>query len=52
MVGLGGLNKSKIDRTRCGICGHYFGENESKSMYPNEDFFRCDKCDDGKIRKK
>lgn len=52
MVHLGGLNKSNIDRKKCGKCGHVFYENESKTMYPNENFFRCNCCDDGKISKK
>jgi len=54
MVGLGGLNKSKMDRTKCFICGHVFGENESKTLYPgeHEKGFRCSKCDDGKIHKR
>lgn len=50
MVGIGGINKSHIDRKRCGICGKEFKENESKTMYPNENFFRCSTCDDGKIK--
>jgi NAD-dependent SIR2 family protein deacetylase len=50
MVGIGGINKRHIDRKRCGICGKEFKENESKTMYPDENFFRCSTCDDGKIK--
>jgi len=51
LISLGGLKKKRIPRKRCGICGHVFKENESKSMYPHEDFFRCSICDDGRIEK-
>lgn len=44
MVGIGGLNKKKIDRTHCGICWKKFEENESKTHFSNESFYRCERC--------
>jgi hypothetical protein len=45
MVGIGGLNKSKIDRKHCCKCGKVFVENESKSMRPGDRGFWCIACD-------
>ena len=45
MVGIGGLNKNRIDKKHCGICKKLFVENESKTMRINESFFRCVSCD-------
>jgi len=51
LIQLGGLNRSRIDRNHCGICGKTFGYNESKMMYHNEDFFVCNRCDEARRKK-
>lgn len=45
MVGLGGLDKTRVDRRKCGVCKKRFAENESKTMRVGESFFRCSSCD-------
>lgn len=40
-----GLNRSRIDRFHCGVCGKGFEENESKVQRPGEGFYRCLGCD-------
>lgn len=45
MVGIGGMNAQRIDRTRCGICWHLFEEQEPKVQRPDEKFYRCMGCD-------
>lgn len=37
--------KKKTDWSRCGICKKIFVVNETKTMRPSEDFFRCQACD-------
>ena len=46
MVMIGGLNKRKANRKRCGICWKPFEENESKVQRSGERFYRCMKCDE------
>ncbi len=45
MVGIGGLNRGKIDRSHCKTCGKRFEENESKTMTLEQDGFICMECD-------
>lgn len=45
MAGIGGLNRKKANRKRCGICWKAFEENESKVQRVGEKFFRCTRCD-------
>jgi hypothetical protein len=48
MVGIGGINKMKIDRTHCMCCEKVFEENESKVMSKKYDGFLCLDCDEKK----
>jgi len=48
VVGIGGLNKSLVDRKHCAGCGKVFVENESKTMRPGDTGCWCISCDEAR----
>lgn len=46
MVGIGGLDASRVNRKHCCKCGKLFVENESKTLRPGDKGCWCIACDE------